>query len=126
VGLGVFPGGGGTQRLTHLVGPGKAKELIYTGEMINAQQAYEIGLVNSVVEPDALMDAALEMAQKILKNAPIAIGYAKRCINIACEMGTSLGVDVENKLFGLCFATEDQREGMAAFLEKREKNFKGC
>jgi len=124
VGLGITPGFSGTQRMSRLVGLGKAKELIFTGNIINAKEAKEIGLVNEVVEPDKLMEAAMEMAKKIASNAQIAVKYSKEAIDKGYQTDISTAIDIEANLFGLCFATEDQKEGMAAFLEKRKAEFK--
>ena len=124
VGLGITPGFSGTQRLPRRVGIAKAKELIFSGRMIEADEAKEIGLVNVVYAPEALMDGALEMAKSFAKNAPIAVKYAKACIDRGMQMDIDGGIAVENELFAMCFATEDQKEGMGAFLEKRkEKHF---
>ena len=124
VGLGITPGFSGTQRLPRRVGIGKAKELIFSGKMIKADEAKTIGLVNEVYAPEALMDAALEMARSFTKNAPIAVKYAKACIDRGMQMDMDDGIAVENELFAMCFATADQKEGMSAFVEKRkEKHF---
>ena len=120
VGLGITPGFSGTQRLPRIVGMGVAKELIYTADIINAEEAYRIGLVNKVVEPEALMDTAMAMAQKIAKKAPIAVKYSKEAINRGMQTDIDSAIAIEANLFGLCFSTEDQKEGMAAFLGKRE------
>lgn len=125
VNLGVIPGFAGTQRLPRLVGKGIAKELIYTADIIDAQEALRIGLVNKVVPADKLLDAAREMAQKIAAKAPIAIRLAKQAINEGLEMDVDRGYAHEANCFGFCFATEDQKEGMSAFLEKRKAEFKG-
>lgn len=124
VGLGITPGFAGTQRLPRLVGTAKAKELIFTGNMVNAAQAEKIGLVNSVVPQEELMDEALKMAKKIASNGQIAVKYSKAAINrgINCDIDTAN--EIEKDLFGLCFATEDQKEGMSAFIEKRKPEFK--
>lgn len=124
VGLGITPGFAGTQRLSRLVGVGRAKELIYTSDVIGAEEAYRIGLVNKVVAPDELINAAMEMANKILSKGQIAIRYSKTAINRGIETDIDTGMAIEKDLFGLCFATEDQKEGMAAFLEKRTPNYK--
>lgn len=124
VGLGVTPGFGGTVRLSRLVGLAKAKELIYTGNIIKADEAMEIGLVNRVVEPDQLMEAAMEMAGKIASNAQLAVRYSKQSINRSFETDLETGMEIERNLFGLCFSTEDQKEGMKAFGEKRKPEFK--
>ena len=124
VGLGITPGFSGTQRLPRRVGIGKAKELIFSGKMIKADEAKTIGLVNEVYAPEALMDAALEMARSFTKNAPIAVKYAKACIDRGMQMDLDDGIALENELFAMCFATADQKEGMSAFVEKRkEKHF---
>ena len=123
VGLGITPGFSGTQRLPRRVGVAKAKELIFSGKMIKADEAKEIGLVNAVYAPEALMDGALEMAKSFTKNAPIAVKYAKACIDRGMQMDIDDGIAVENELFAMCFATADQKEGMGAFLEKRPAAF---
>ena len=124
VGLGITPGFSGTQRLPRRVGIGKAKELIFSGKMIKADEAKTIGLVNEVYAPEALMDAALEMARSFTKNAPIAVKYAKACIDRGMQMDLDDGIALENEMFAMCYATADQKEGMSAFVEKRkEKHF---
>lgn len=125
VGLGITPGFGGTQRLARAIGPAKAKELIYTADIISADEAYEIGLVNKVVEHEDLMDEALSMARKIAKNSVLAVRYAKDAINIGMQTDIDSGMDIERAQFGLCFATKDQKEGMKAFIEKRAPKFIG-
>jgi len=124
VGLGITPGFSGTQRLPRRVGVAKAKELIFSGKMIRADEAREIGLVNAVYAPEELMNGAREMAGSFAANAPIAVRYAKACIDRGMQMDIDDGIALENELFAMCFATEDQKEGMTAFLEKREKHFK--
>lgn len=124
VGLGITPGFSGTQRLPRRVGVAKAKELIFSGRMIKADEAKEIGLVDAVYTPEALMDGALEMAKSFTKNAPIAVKYAKACIDRGMQMDIDGGIAVENELFAMCFATADQKEGMGAFLEKRPAAFR--
>lgn len=124
VGLGVTPGFGGTVRLSRLVGPAKAKELIYTGNIIKADEALGIGLVNSVSEPEELMGAAMETANKISSNAQLAVRYSKQSINRSFETDVETAMEIERNLFGLCFSTEDQKEGMKAFGEKRKPDFK--
>jgi enoyl-CoA hydratase len=123
VGLGIIPGFAGTQRLSRLVGTGKAKELIYTADIINAEEAEKIGLVNKVVAPEELMNEAMVLAEKIVSKAQAAIRYSKIAINKGFETDIDTGITIENNLFSLCFATEDQKEGMGAFLEKRKPNF---
>ncbi|MBF8983644.1 short-chain-enoyl-CoA hydratase [Lutibacter sp. B2] len=125
VGLGIVPGFSGTQRLPRLVGAAKAKELIYTGGIINATEAERIGLVNKVVAPEDLMDATMELAKAIAKNAPKAVSYSKIAINRGMETDIETGIEIEANLFGLCFATKDQEEGMTAFVEKRKAAFIG-
>ena len=123
VGLGIIPGFSGTYRLPKLIGQGYAKEMIYTGKVIRADEALRIGLVNATYEPEQLMPAALEMAQKMLSNAPIAIGLAKQSINEGYDLDADAAIALENDLFGRCFATADQKEGMDAFLNKRKASF---
>ncbi len=123
--LGIIPGYGGTQRLTRLIGRGKAKLLTYTGDMIDAQTAERYKLVDEIVAPEKLMERARELAQKIAKMSPIAIRCAKNAINRGIESDIEVGLSLENELFGYCFGTEDAKEGIAAFLEKRPANFKG-
>lgn len=124
VGLGITPGFGGTQRLARLIGPGYAKQMIYTARNIKAAEALRIGLVNSVVAPEELMPAAEKLASQIAANAPIAVRQCKKAVNEGLELNMDDAIALEEKLFGECFATEDQKEGMTAFVEKRkEKNF---
>ncbi len=123
VGLGIIPGFSGTYRLPKLIGQGYAKEMIYTGKVIRADEALRIGLVNATYEPEQLMPAALEMAQKMLANAPIAISMAKQSINQGYDLDADDAIALENQLFGRCFATTDQKEGMDAFLNKRKPTF---
>lgn len=124
--LGVTPGFAGTQRLPRLVGRAIAKELIYTGDMIDADEAYRIGLVNKVYEPEQLLDKARELANRILSRSKVAVQFSKRAVNNGMNMDTESSYNYEAELFGLCFASEDQTEGMSAFVEKRKANFKGC
>lgn len=123
VGLGITPGFSGTQRLPRRIGIAMAKELIFSGRMIKADEAKEIGLANAVYPPETLMDAAMEMARSFAKNAPIAVKYAKACIDRGMQMDIDGGIACENELFAMCFATADQKEGMGAFLEKRPATF---
>jgi enoyl-CoA hydratase len=125
VNLGIIPGYGGTQRLARLVGRGKAKQLIMTGDMIDAAEAHRIGLVDEIYKPEELMDKALGLAKKIAAKAPIAITAAKECINRGLDVNLSAGCDFEKVNFGTIFGTNDAREGMKAFLEKRKAEFKG-
>lgn len=118
VGLGITPGFGGTQRLARLVGAGKAKEMIYTAFNIKADEALRIGLVNAVYPQAELMDAAKKMAAKIAKNAPIAVRACKKAINEGLDVDMDQAIVIEEKAFGSCFETEDQKAGMEAFLNK--------
>ncbi len=125
VGLGITPGFGGTQRLARLVSPGMAKQLIYTARNIKADEAYRIGLVNKVVPQAELMDEALKMASGIAANAPIAVRNCKKAINDGLQVDMDKAIVIEEKLFGDCFETQDQKAGMANFLEKdKEKKLK--
>ncbi|PLX88230.1 MAG: crotonase [Desulfuromonas sp.] len=126
INLGIIPGWAGTQRLPRLIGKGKAKELMLTGNMISALQAEKLGLVNKVVPDDKLFDTTLEMAQKIAAKPQVAVRLIKQAVDNGMEMPVDKAIDYEAELFALCFATEDQKEGMAAFLEKREPNWKDC
>lgn len=123
--LGIIPGYGGSQRLARLCGKGVAHELCLTGEMISAEEAMRIGLVNHVYEPAELMPAAEAMARKIVANAPLAVKFAMEAVEHGMEMPQEEGLFLEATLFGLCCATEDMREGTQAFLEKRPAQFKG-
>ena len=125
VNLGVMPGAGGTQRLPRLVGKGKAMELVFTGDMIGAEEAKAIGLVNCVVPAESLLEEAKKMAKKILTKGPVAIAMAKRAIHQGLEMTLREGLKLEAKLFGELFETFDMREGVKAFLEKRAPHFEG-
>ena len=118
-GLGITPGFGGTQRLARLVGAGMAKQLIYSARNIKADEALRIGLVNAVYSAEELMPAAEKLAETIAKNAPIAVRAAKKAINEGLEVPMDEAMAIEEKLFGSCFETADQKEGMGAFLEKR-------
>ena len=124
------PGFGGTQRLARIVGPGKAKQLIYTARNIKAAEAYRIGLVNEVYPLEELMLQAKKMAKGIAKNAPIAVRACKKAINEGLEVGMDEAIVIEEKLFGSCFETEDQKYGMAFFLDKNKEKvkepFKNC
>ena len=120
VGLGITPGFGGTQRLARLVGPGMAKQMIYTARNIKADEALRIGLVNAVYTQDELMAAAEKMEAGIAKNAPIAVRNCKKAINDGLDADMDEAIVIEEKLFGDCFESYDQKEGMAAFLEKRK------
>ncbi|MGC1107151.1 MAG: enoyl-CoA hydratase-related protein [Candidatus Acidiferrales bacterium] len=123
--LGIIPGYGGSQRLARLCGKGIAHELILTGEMISAEEALRIGLVNHVVEQPELIATAEAIAKKIIANAPLAIKFSMEAIERGMEMPQEEGMFLEATLFGLCCATEDMREGTRAFIEKRPAQFKG-
>jgi enoyl-CoA hydratase len=123
--LGIIPGYGGTQRMARLLGKGKALELICTGDRVNAADAERIGLVNKVVPADQLMSAAEEMARKIASRSPVAVRAAIEAVNSGSDMSLDDGQFLEATLFGLLCATEDMKEGMAAFLEKRQAVFPG-
>ncbi len=123
--LGIIPGYGGTQRLPRLVGKGIAMQLVLSGEMIGAQEAYRIGLVNEVTAPADLIPRAEAIAHKIIANAPLAIQYAMEAVNRGMELTLPDALYLEAVLFGVCCATEDKKEGTAAFLEKRPAQFKG-
>ncbi|MBQ7191513.1 MAG: enoyl-CoA hydratase/isomerase family protein [Paludibacteraceae bacterium] len=125
VGLGIIPGFSGTYRLPKLIGQGMAKELIYTGKTIRSDEALRIGLINAVYEPEQLMTAVLSLAEQISGNAPVAVKYAKECINSNYDMSRQEALALENERFAACFATEDQKNGMAAFLNKQPTVFVG-
>ncbi len=125
-GLGILPGFGGTQRLPRLVGKGRAKELIFTCDMISADEAFRMGLANHVVPQAELIDYCKAMAGRIMKNGPLAVALAKQSINTGSDTDLDSGLKLEANLFGLSFSTADKMEGMTAFLEKRkEKHFIG-
>ncbi len=125
INLGIIPGAGGTQRLTRVVGKHKAMEMILTGEMITAQEAFRIGLVNKVVPVELCLEEAKNMAHAIAKKSPIAVRLAKEAISQVFETSLSDGLLHERKNFYMLFATQDQKEGMNAFMEKREPIFEG-
>lgn len=124
VGLGITPGFGGTQRLPRIVGTKIAKEIIFTGSTIGAEEAQRIGLVNRIVPPNTSLQTAVEMAKSIASKGQIAVRNAKAAINKGIETDIDSGVAIENILFAACFENDDQKEGMSAFLEKRKANFK--
>lgn len=124
--LGVIPGMGGTQRLVRAVGKSKAMEMILTGDRIDADEALRLGLVSTVVEPDQLLGHAVTLAQKIASYSHPVVAKAKECVNIAEEVGLSAGLSYERQEFWSCFALQDQKEGMAAFNQKRKAEFKNC
>ncbi|HKG20466.1 MAG TPA: enoyl-CoA hydratase-related protein [Blastocatellia bacterium] len=123
--LGIIPGGGGTQRLTRLIGEGKAMELTLTGDMISAEEAERLGLVNHVVPPEELEVKTMELANKIAEMSPVALAMAKQAVKNAARLDLRAGLDAEVDLFALCFSSEDKEEGVRAFLEKRKPEFKG-
>ncbi len=125
VGLGITPGFAGTQRLPRIVGAGKAKELIFTGQVIDALEGEKIGLVNKVVEAEALMDTTMAMAKEIASKGQYAVRFSKAAINGGLEGSLESGMALEKELFALCFATEDQKEGMDAFINRRTAKFQG-
>jgi enoyl-CoA hydratase len=122
--VGIIPGGGGTQRLPRLIGMGRAKELVYTGDMIDAQAALSMGLVNKVVPNDKLMEEAKNMAKKLISRSGRILTLAKQAINTGASLDLASALDFEAQCFSLCFETEDQKEGMKAFMEKRKAAFK--
>ncbi|MGB2764940.1 MAG: enoyl-CoA hydratase-related protein [Candidatus Aminicenantaceae bacterium] len=123
--LGIIPGDGGTQRLPRLIGLGRAMELILTGDFIDAQEAFRIGLVNKVFPLEELMEKVMELAQKIASRPPLAVRYAKEAVNRSQEGDTASGFALESYLHALSCTTEDKKEGVSAFLEKRKGKFKG-
>lgn len=123
VGLGITPGFGGTQRLPRLVGSGMAKQLLYTADIIDANEALRIGLVNAVVEPDELLDYVKNIAKRITGKAQLAVRFCKAAANEGIQTDIDRGIEIEADIFGLCFATADQTEGMTAFVEKRKPEF---
>lgn len=125
INLGILPGWGGSQRLARVVGLGIAKELIFTGRMVGAEEAARIGLVNAVLEPEELLPKALELAQQLAAKSPAAMAFAKQAANLSLQGALGDGLAQEATLFAALFATEDQREGMDAFVEKREPRFSG-
>ena len=125
INLGIIPGGGGTQRLTRLVGEGKSMEMILTGDLIDAATAFDLGLVNHVYAPNELEAKTMEMANKIAEKSPIALQMAKEAVKLAARSNLDEGLRREIDLFAICFSTEDKEEGVAAFLEKRKPVFQG-
>lgn len=123
--LGMIPAGGGTQRLPRIIGITKAKELLYTGDFIDAQEAYRLGLVNKVVPVEQLMDEAKALAQKIAQNPPLAVKFAKRAVNVGMQMDLMSGLDYETYCATILVTSDDRVEGFKAFTEKRKPVFKG-
>jgi enoyl-CoA hydratase len=124
INLGLIPGACGTQRLARLIGMPKAKELIYLGDRIKADEAFRLGLVNKVVPPESLMDEAMEWAKKLASKSGPVLAMAKMAIQTGIDTDIASGLNIEARCVALCFATEDQKEGMKAFLERREAKFK--
>ncbi len=125
VNLGLIPGYGGTQRMFRLIGKGRALELLLTGNMIDARRAYETGLVNQVVEPEALREAGMKLMQTILTKAPLATAYVLETVNRGLDLNLDQGLAVEADYFGKSCASDDMKEGTTAFLEKRKAIFRG-
>jgi enoyl-CoA hydratase len=125
VGLGIPPGWGATQRLPRIVGPGLAAEMILSGRWVRAEEALQAGLVSAVFPAGELLERAIELGEKIAANAPLAVGASKRLMSLAFDVDPDIGLDHERQAFALLFGTDDQREGMQAFVEKREASFKG-
>jgi enoyl-CoA hydratase len=125
VGLGIIPGYGGTVRLARLIGLGRAIEMTLTGDMIDADRAHGLGLVSAVVAPDALLDEAKKLIRRVTKNGPVAVRMALESIYRGLDTATAEALDYESSLFGLLASTDDMREGMEAFMEKRKPDFKG-
>ena len=125
INIGVLPGAGGTQRLTRAIGKARAMEMVLTGEPITADEALRLGLVNRVVPPELCLTEALRLAEKVASKPPIAVRLAKEAVNRSQELGLSDGVAYERRLFYFLFGTDDQKEGMAAFLGKRQPEWRG-
>ncbi|OPY86623.1 MAG: putative enoyl-CoA hydratase echA8 [Smithella sp. PtaU1.Bin162] len=125
INVGIIPGAGGTARLAKLVGLSKAKELVLTGNIISAQEALSVDLVNKIVPDDKLLDEAVNMAKMISRHSPVAVGLAKHSVQHASDIDIHTGRVIERACFSLAFSSEDQKEGMRAFLEKRKPNYKG-
>lgn len=125
INLGIIPGGGGTQRLTRLIGEGKAMQMILTGDLIDAEEAHRLGLVNEVYPHAELEAKTMGLANKIAEKSPVALSMAKTAVKAAARTNLREGLDQEIDLFALCFSSEDKEEGVRAFLEKRKPEFKG-
>ncbi|MCW3488779.1 enoyl-CoA hydratase/isomerase family protein [Dethiobacter alkaliphilus] len=125
VGLGIIPGGGGTQNLPRIIGKNKAKELIYTGRKISGQTAFEWGIANKVAPRGQLMEATADLIREITKNAPLALQQAKRCVDLGVEVDLTAGMALEAEAYNRCLYSEDRDEGLKAFNEKRKPNYQG-
>jgi len=125
INIGIIPGGGGTQLLPRIIGIGRAKELCFTGDMIDAREAERFGLVNKVVPLDKLEEEVMNLAQKIASKSPLILKYIKRSINLSMQTGLDAGLAFESQTLSTCFDTEDKEEGVSAFIEKRKPQFKG-
>jgi enoyl-CoA hydratase/carnithine racemase len=123
--LGIIPGAGGTQRLPRLIGPARAKEIVLTGRMVDAEEARACGLINAVFPPEELLERALETARSLAAKSPLALAAAKEAVNRSLQGELTAGLDQETSDFADLFGSEDQREGMTAFVEKREPRFTG-
>ncbi len=123
INLGIIPGAGGTQRLPRLIGKARAAELILMGKIIDAHEAYRIGLVNRIVPPDDLMDECHQWAATLSEKSPVAMEYALRAINQGIDVDLATGLNIENLSLGVCFSSKDSKEGLSAFLEKRKPKF---
>ena len=126
INLGIIPGAGGTQRLPRLIGRARAAELILTGKIINAEEAFRVGLVNRVVSSDKLMDECRQWAGIFSEKSPVAMKYALRAMNQGIEVDLATGLKMEGLCLGACFASKDSKEGLQAFLEKRKPKYEGC
>ena len=124
INVGVVPGGGAIPRLTQLVGMARAKEIVYTGDVIDAHNALQMGLINKVVPPERLMEEARALARKLLTKSSVTLSYAKKAFNTGADIDLPAALDLDESYFARCFATEDQKEGMEAFTEKRKPEFK--
>ncbi len=126
VGLGIIPGYGGTQRLARIAGPGVAREWVLTGEMVGAEEAWRVGVINRLFAPEALREGTLKLMGSILSKSPVAVRLALETIGRGLNMSQQEGEIIETDMFGLASTTQDMREGMSAFLEKRKPTFPGC
>jgi enoyl-CoA hydratase len=123
--IGIMPAGGGTQRLPRLIGITKAKELLYTGQMFNAQSAFQMGILNDVVQSDHLLDAAKKLAEKIIENPPLSVKLIKRAINVGVQLDLKSALEYEVSYAAMLYASKDREEGFNAFIEKRKPDYKG-